>query len=130
MKGLVFAAFAVLFGFYGFSQSTGGNVNMKVVEQQQAHYPKGDQAFYSYVYSHLAFPPCVQGKTINGTVTISFDVLPDSTLTNFTVLKDVECNIGNVIVDILRQVKFAPSIQNGTKVKENVMYNFPVQVRN
>ncbi len=126
----LFVIFVLMYGINVFSQESGGNVNMKVVEQQEAHYPKGDNAFYTYVYSHLAFPQCVQGKTIDDVVTISFDVMPDSTLTNFVVMKDVECNIGAVIVDILRGLKFAPSIQNGIKVKENVVYNFPIQVRN
>jgi len=124
---LLFVFFTVQ---WAMSQESGGNVNMKVVEQQEAHYPKGDQAFYQYVYSHLAFPQCVQGKTINDVVTISFDVMPDSSLTNFVIMKDVECNIGQIIVDILRPLKFAPSIQNGIKVKENLMFNFPIQIRN
>ena len=129
MRELVIIVVGILFFISGYSQNN-GNVNMQVVEQQQAHYPKGEQAFFQYVYSHLAYPECVKGKVIDDSVTISFDVLPDSTLTNFVVLKDVECNIGNIIVDILRTMKFAPSIQNGTKVKENMMYNFPVRVRN
>ncbi len=129
-KAGLFLFFVLWAGFHAFSQENGGNVNMKVEEQQEAHYPQGDNAFYTYVYSHLAFPQCVQGKTINDVVTISFDVMPDSSLTHFVIMKDVECNIGTIIVDILRGVKFAPSIQNGIKVKENVVYNFPIQIRN
>ena len=132
MKKIVFLISVLVFFFalQTFSQGSGNNVNMKVVELQEAHYPQGDNALYSYVYSHLAFPSCVQGKVIDGIVTISFDVMPDSTLTNFVIIKDVECNIGEIIVNILRQLKFAPSIQNGIKVKENVIYNFPIQIRN
>ena len=127
---LLLFAIVVSNGVVMAQNGSGGNVNMKVEEQQQAHYPKGDQAFYQYVYSHLAFPQCVQGKTIDDVVSISFDVMPDSTLTNFVVMKDVECNIGEIIVDILRGLKFAPSIQNGTKVRENLVYSFPIRIRN
>ncbi len=129
-KELLISVIFLLIGINASYSQSNGNVNMKVEEQQQAHYTGGDNAFYKYVYSHLAYPTCVKGKYINDNVSISFDVMPDSTLQNFVVLKDVECNIAQTIIDIIRPLKFAPSIQNGTKVKENVMYSFPIRIKN
>jgi hypothetical protein len=100
--------------------------NMKVEIQQEPHYPKGEQALYQYVYGHLKYPDLPAGTQLKGQIILSFDVLPDSSLVNFVTMQSLDKGIDKSIIEILKNLKFAPSIQNGIPVKMNVMLAFPI----
>jgi len=103
--------------------------NMKVIVNQEPYYPAGDQKLYSLVYDKIVFPIKPKGTLINGKIVLSFDVLPDSSLTNIVVMQGIEEDIDQQVVNIFRQLKFAPSIQNSIPVKMNVMYTIQVAKR-
>jgi len=103
--------------------------NMQVTVNQEAHYPAGDAALYQLIYSKLQYPEKPKGTLINGKVILNFDVLPDSTLNNIVVMQGVDDYIDNQIVNTFKQLKFAPSIQNHTPVKMNVMYTVQITKR-
>ncbi len=103
--------------------------NMQVVVNQEPHYPAGDAALYQLIYNKLVFPEKPKGTLINSQVILYFDVMPDSTLQNFVVMQGVEDNIDNQIINIMKPLKFVPSVQNNTAVKMNVMYTIPVTKR-
>ncbi|HIE15594.1 MAG TPA: hypothetical protein EYP69_01585 [Bacteroidales bacterium] len=74
--------------------------NMKVIVNQEPYYPAGDQKLYSLVYDKIVFPIKPKGTLINGKIVLSFDVLPDSSLTNIVVMQGIEEDIDQQVVNI------------------------------
>jgi protein TonB len=105
-------------------------VNQQVKIAQEAQYPGGDQALVQYVYENIKWPEATKGKLIMDEMTISLDVLPDSSVSNVLALKKVGFGIDEIVVELIKKKKFIPSIQNSTAVKMNIMVNIPIQVRN
>lgn len=104
--------------------------NYEVVVDQDAHYPGGEEALIEYVLEHVQYPPSVKGQVFDTNLMLSFDVMPDSTLSNFTVLSSVgNAAVDKALVDVLRTVKFAPSVQNGVALRMNTMLTIPVRVK-
>jgi len=104
--------------------------NMDVVVDQEAHYPAGDKGLVELIYEKMKYPAETKGKAIEGSLMLSFDVMPDSTLTNFAVLQSVGYGVDEEVIRIMKEIKYAPSIQNGTKLRMNVIATIPIRFRN
>ncbi len=130
MRTIIF--FSVIFLSVAFSQAKAQSndpQNMQVTVNQEPHFPAGDEALYRLIYSELKYPEKPKGTLINGPVILYFDVLPDSSLNNIVVMQGIDDYIDNQIVNILKPLKFAPSVQNNTPVKMNVMYTIQITKR-
>jgi TonB family protein len=103
--------------------------NMNVVVNQEAHYPAGEMAVVQYVYQNVKWPEATKGKVVEGEVMLSFNVQPDSTLTDFAVMKGVGLGVDEEIVRVMKKLKYAPSIQNGTKVEMNLIFTIQIRYR-
>ncbi|NCO56285.1 MAG: hypothetical protein COS14_11555 [Bacteroidetes bacterium CG02_land_8_20_14_3_00_31_25] len=125
MKSLILIALFLGINIICFAQ-----VNQLVKIEQEAQFPGGDQALVQYIYQNIKWPEATKGKLIMDEMNISFDVLPDSTSINVIALKKVGYGIDEAVIDLIKQAKFIPSIQNGTAVKMNIMFVLPIQVRN
>jgi len=101
--------------------------NMAVVTEQEPFYPKGDIELYKYVLNAVKYSDESKQKFIEGEVMLSFDVLPDSTINNIGIISGVCCGINEEVQRVVKELKFAPAMQNGTKMRMNVMMNFPVK---
>ena len=101
--------------------------NMKVVTNQEAHYPKGEQWLYMHIMYDLKYSDESKKKYVEGEVTVKFDVNTDSTVTDCKIVGGVGYGIDEEIVKMLLKLHFAPAIQNGIRVKMNVMMTFPVK---
>jgi TonB family protein len=101
--------------------------NIAVVTEQEPFYPKGDSELYKYVLNEVKYSDEAKQKFIEGEVMLSFDVLPDSTISNTNVISGVCCGINEVVQRVVKTLKFAPAMQNGIKMRMNVMMNFPVK---
>jgi|694.fasta_scaffold70769_4 TonB family protein len=101
--------------------------NMTVNTDAEPFYPKGDQALYQYVYLNLKYSQEAKDKLVTGEVLMSFDVNPDSTVTNAIVISGPGFGVNEEVKALVEKLKFAPAVQNGVKVRMNVMMNFPVK---
>ena len=101
--------------------------NIAVVTEQEPFYPKGDLELYKYVLNAVKYSDEAKQKFIEGEVMLSFDVLPDSTINNTNVISGVCCGINEEVQRVVKGLKFAPAMQNGIKMRMNVMMNFPVK---
>lgn len=101
--------------------------NIKVVTNSEPSFPKGDNALYSYVYMNLKYSEESKSKYIVGEVTLSFDVKVDSTVTNATIISGVGYGVDEEVKKLIETLKFSPGVQNGTPIKMNTMYTFPVK---
>jgi len=130
MKKILFPVIITL-SFLTFKANAQSNdsQNMPVTVNQEPHYPAGDAALYQLIYNKLKYPEKPKGTLINGKVILYFDVLPDSTLNNIVVMQGVDDSIDNQVVNVFKTLKFAPSIQNHTPVKMNVMYTVQITKR-
>jgi TonB family protein len=101
--------------------------NITVVTEQEPFYPMGDLELYKYVLNAIKYSDEAKQKIIEGEVMLSFDVLPDSTINNINVISGVCCGINEEVQRVVKGLKFAPAMQNGIKMRMNVMMNFPVK---
>jgi TonB family protein len=97
------------------------------VTTQDAFYPKGDQALYNYIMYNVKYPEESIKKYVEGTVSMSFDVMPDSAVANVKVISDPGYGVGDAVKKMVETLKFAPAIMMGTRVKTNLMMDFPVK---
>jgi TonB family protein len=101
--------------------------NIAVVTEQEPFFPKGDLELYKHVLNAVKYSDEAKQKFIEGEVMLSFDVSPDSTISNINVISGVCCGINEEVQRVVKELKFAPAMQNGIKMRMNVMMNFPVK---
>lgn len=117
----------LLFIFAGTAVVAQDKQNIKVTTNSEPSYPKGDNALYTYVYMNLKYSEESKKKYIEGEVTLSFDVKPDSTVVNASVISGVGYGVDEEVKKLIQSLKFSPGMQNGTPIKMNTMYTFPVK---
>lgn len=101
--------------------------NREVITSSEPSFPKGDQALYIEVMSNTKYPDEAKKRYIEGEVTLSFDVRPDSIASNIIIISGVGYGIDEEVKKLIEKLKFSPAIQNGKPVKMNTMYTFPVK---
>lgn len=102
--------------------------NMLVKVDQEAHYPGGEMALFYKMYEKIKWPEVKLG-VVDDYITVSFNVLTDSTVADIAVLKGIDPLVDKEVTKVLKTIKFAPSIQMGTVVKMNLMMDIPVRWR-
>lgn len=115
----------LMFSIAGFSQTD--KQNIAVITNTEPSYPKGDQALYQYVLMNVHYSEEAKKKYVQGEIMVSFDVKPDSTVSNVVIISGVGFGIDDEVEKLIRTMKFTPAVQNGTVVKMNTMYTFPVK---
>ena len=125
MKNIVFFFFLSFISTSVFSQAD--KQNIQVITNTEPAFPKGDNALYTYVYMNLKYSEESKKKYVEGEVTLSFDVKPDSTVTNATVISGVGYGVDEEVKKLIQTLKFSPGVQNGTVIKMNTMYTFPIK---
>lgn len=103
--------------------------NMPVVLQQEAYYPGGQAALLKYFRDNIRYPQEAIDNKISGEVMVSFEVMPDSSLQDITLISGVDYGVDEEVIRLFKDLKYAPSIQNGVKLKMNVMVTIPVRAR-
>ena len=107
-------------------KSSSDKQNMTVTSQD-AFYPKGDQALYTYIMMNTKYSEEAKKNYVSGDIELSFDVMPDSSLANVKVIHDLGYGVGDEVKKMVEKLKFAPAIMMGVKVRTNVMMDFPVK---
>ena len=100
--------------------------NMEITTQD-AFYPKGEQELYDYVLNNTAYSEEAKKHNVEGSVQLGFDVMPDSTVQNVKIFTDAGYGVAQAVKNIVEKLKFAPAVMMGTKVKTNMMMDFPVK---
>lgn len=125
MKKQILVLVLISVSFACFSQTD--KQNIKVITNTEPVFPKGDQELYNYVFSNINYSDEAKKKYVEGEVTLSFDVKTDSTVTNVIVISGVGYGVDEEVKRIIQKLKFAPAKQNGTLIKMNTMYTFPIK---
>jgi TonB family protein len=114
-------------GGEAFAQEKTDKQNMQVITSRDPFYPKGEQALYSYVLYNVKYSEESKQKYIEGNVELSFDVMPDSSVSNARILSDVGYGVGEEVKKLVEKLKFSPAVQMGMRVKMNLIMDFPVK---
>lgn len=126
MKKIFGTCILLLSASFSFSQSADPQ-NKKVITNSEPVYVKGEQALYTEVMYNIHYSEEAKSKYLEGEVTIGFDVKPDSTVSNVSVISGVGYGVDEEIKKYIEKLKFVPAVQNGRKVKMSTMYTFPVK---
>jgi protein TonB len=132
MKYFLFISVIVIYSANATGQDNKKNpydVNFNAVTQQEPYYAAGDKVLFTYFYENIKYSDEAKAKNVSGNVMISFDVMPDSTLSNIFILSGVGFGIDEEIVKLLTPLKYIPGIQSGEKVKMNVILTVPVKAQ-
>lgn len=117
-----------MFSASGFAQETKPDKQNKlVVTDAEPSFPKGDNELYQYVLYNLNYSEESKKKYVEGEVSLSFDVKPDSTVSNMILISGVGYGIDDEVKKLIGKLKFIPGVQNGFPIKMNTMYSFPVK---
>jgi outer membrane biosynthesis protein TonB len=95
--------------------------------QQDAFYPKGEQALYNYVMMNVKYSEDAKKNYLSGVVSLSFDIMPDSSVTNAKIINDPGYGVGEEVRKIVEKLKFASAEMMGVKVKSTLIMDFPVK---
>ncbi len=101
--------------------------NFQVVQTQQAHYPKGDVALQEYFNINLKYPQAALDKRVYGSVMLSYDVMPDSSLSNIVVLSGVGYGVDEEVARLIGGLKFSPAVSNGVVIRSNMIITINVK---
>jgi len=112
---------------FGYSQNYSDTQNMPVNTNQEPFYPKGEKEFYEFVNKNLKFSDEAKKANLSGDATVSFDVKSDSSIVNFMVITGLGMGVDEELKRVIEKVKFSPAVQNGFKVKMNMMMTLPIK---
>lgn len=104
------------------------NKNISVKTNSDPAYPGGDDALYELVYNKLEYSSVALEEKAHGEIMINFNVNPDSSLSDFSFVKKVGYGLEENLIEILKELKFAPGMKNGTPVTKNLLMSFPIEV--
>lgn len=125
MKTMIIAFFILVFSFAAAAQNTEIQ-NMKI-ETKKAYFPGGDSLFFATVSKNLHFSEEAKTKQIKTEVMVSFDVMPDSTLSNISIINNPGYGIGEAVKSAITNMKFVPSMAKGTPMRSSVMISIPIR---
>ncbi len=109
------------------TKTKSSKVNMKIITEQEAHYQGTDYEFAMYFFENMEYSEEALKNRISGEVMLSFDVLQDSTISDVRVLGSLGYGIDEEVVRLLKNLKYAPRIQNGIPVKANMIITIPIR---
>lgn len=120
MKRILFI-FAFLFAI---SAST---ITVQATEPQPS-YPGGEEALAKYFQEAIVYPKTAIENSIEGTVTVDFDVNTDGTISNVQIVRPIDPDLEEEAVRVVKAMPaWQPAISNGTPVKST--FRLPVKFR-
>jgi len=99
----------------------GTHRNYEVIMTREAEYPGGNALMYKSLASRMQYPAEAKEKHITGDIFVSFFVEADSTTSEVRALKDLGGGLKQEAERLIKETKFAPAIQNGKPVRQQMM---------
>ena len=99
----------------------GTHRNYEIKMTQEAGFPGGDAALYKSLRTRMKYPVEAVEKRITGDIMVTFMVEPDSTTSDVRAMKDLGAGTKAEAERLIKETKFAPAIQNGKPVRQQMM---------
>ncbi len=126
-KGVLLIVFVILVNFI-YSQDFSDPQNMHVNYTREAEYPGGMTKFISDLWSQMEYTQKAIDAKVDGEIMVSFDVLPDSTVSEIFIINGLGYGIDEEFKRILSGMKFIPAMAENNPVKMNIMISVPIRV--
>lgn len=127
MKKILYSLAFILLGFKIYTQDFSDPQNMHVNYTREAEYPGGITKFISDLWSMMEFTQEAIDKKIEGEIMVSFDVLPDSTISSISIINGLGYGIDEEFKRVLSEMKFIPALAEKNPVKMNMILNVPIR---
>ncbi|MDD4149343.1 MAG: energy transducer TonB [Bacteroidales bacterium] len=114
--------------FTSFAQDYSDPQNMDVEYNRDADYPGGINKFITDLWDQMEYTQEAIDAGIDGDITVSFDVEPDSTISGVSIISGLGYDIDEEFTHILLSMKFKPAQAEGNPIKMNMMLNAPIRV--
>ncbi|MDD2198313.1 MAG: energy transducer TonB [Bacteroidales bacterium] len=101
--------------------------NMNIEYESEASYPGGLSNFIADVWSLMEYSQEAIDAKIDTQIMISFDVLPDSSISGIEILTPVGMGVDEELERVLKTMKFIPAVAEGNQVKMNVIHSIPLR---
>ncbi len=111
-----------------FAQDYSDPQNMDVEYNRDADYPGGVNKFITDLWNQMEYTQDAIDALIDGEIMVSFDVKPDSTVSNVSIISGLGYGIDEEFTRILLSMKFKPALVEGSPIKMNMMLNVPIRV--
>lgn len=117
---------ALLFGGMAFGQGNteiddGTHRNFSVTNQREAEFPGGQEALYKKLFKEMQYPEEAKSAGVEGDITVAFFVEADSSVSEVRALNDLGGGTKAEAERLIKTLKFAPAIQNGKAVRQQMM---------
>ncbi len=99
----------------------GTHRNYTVVNEREAEFPGGQEALYKTLFQEMEYPEDAKAQGITGNVTVAFYVEADSSTSDVRALNDLGGGTKAEAERLIKSLKFAPAIQNGKPVRQQMM---------
>jgi TonB family protein len=99
----------------------GTHRNYEVKMTKEAEFPGGNQALYKSFAQRMQYPAEAKEKHITGDVMVAFFVEADSTTSEVRALRDLGGGLKQEAERLIKETKFAPAMQNGKPVRQQMM---------
>ena len=97
-----------------------------VFVEEEASFPGGDEALYSYLSKNIHYPELARENNISGTVIIKFVVEKDGSITRASIIREIGGGCGKEALRVVKGMpKWKPGKQSGHAVRSEI--NLPVQ---
>jgi TonB family protein len=121
----------VAISFFALMTSHANNNNDKDKENAvtSAQFAGGEEALQQYIKAHLVYPSCAREKALEGTVKVSFFVLPDGSIHNARVVEGMDEVCDQVALRCVENMpNWKPATQNGQAAASKVTMNISFQL--
>jgi len=94
----------------------------------QPSFPGGEEALAAYFLDNLKYPQEAINNSIEGTVTLEFDVNVDGSISNIKIVRPIDPDLEDEAVRVVKSMpKWTPATKDGTPLKST--YRLPVKFR-
>lgn len=99
----------------------GTHRNYKVVTERSAEFPGGNEALYKQLFQSMEYPEEAKTNKVEGDVMVSFMVEADSTTSDVRALSKLGHGTSEEAVRLIKTLKFAPALQAGKPIRQQMM---------
>ncbi|MEM7036500.1 MAG: energy transducer TonB [Bacteroidota bacterium] len=99
----------------------GTHRHYKIVNDREAEFPGGNKALYMDLFQRTQYPAEAKEKGLTADITVAFFVEPDSSTSEVKAMNDPGNGFAEEAVRLIKETKFAPAIQSGEPVRQQMM---------
>ncbi|MFN4854222.1 MAG: energy transducer TonB [Bacteroidota bacterium] len=110
-----FRLILLLLFFIGFSKG----LKAQSPVDQLPSYPGKEDALVNYIQKNMRLND--ENKLQEGTIQLSFDVHPDSSVSGVIIIEGLHPSVDEQVVKLMEKARFIPAIKEGKPVKMNMM---------